>query len=93
MKEEKTKKDAYEKALAAYSEAMKEFHKGRFDKAQELLKAFLEKYDAEKELMDRAQIYLQMIQEKGKKETVSLKSIDDYVNYSIYKILKIPDIS
>lgn len=86
MKEEKTKKDAYEKALAAYSEAMKEFHKGRLDKAQELLKAFLEKYDAEKELVDRAKLYLQMTQEKGKKETVSLKSIDDYVNYSIYKI-------
>jgi tetratricopeptide (TPR) repeat protein len=86
VKEEKTKKDAYEKALAAYGEAMKEFHKGRLDKAQELLKAFLEKYDTEKELVDRAKLYLQMTQEKGKKETVSLKTMDDYVNYSIYKI-------
>lgn len=86
MKEEKTRKDAYEKALVAYGEAMKEFHKGRFDKAQELLKGFLEKYDAEKELVDRAKIYLQMTQEKGKKETVALKSVDDYVYYSVYKI-------
>ena len=86
MKEEKTKKDAYEKALAAFGEAMKEFHKGRFDKAQELLKAFLEKYDTEKEFVDRAKIYLQMTQEKGKKETVSLKTVDDYVYHSIYKI-------
>jgi len=86
VKEEKTKKDAYEKALAAFGEAMKEFHKGRLDKAQELLKAFLEKYDTEKELVDRAKLYLQMTQEIGKKETVSLKTIDDYVYYSIYKI-------
>jgi len=86
MKEEKTKKDAYEKALAAFGEAMKEFHKGRLDKAQELLKAFLEKYDTEKEFVDRAKLYLQMTQEKGKKETVSLKTVDDYVYHSIYKI-------
>jgi tetratricopeptide (TPR) repeat protein len=86
VKEEKSKKDAFEKALAAYSEAMKEFHKGRFDKAQELLKLFLEKFDTEKELVDRAKIYLQMIQEKGKKETVSLKTLNDYLFYSIYKI-------
>jgi len=86
VKEEKTKKDVYEKALAAFSEAMKEFHKGRLDKAGELLEAFLEKHDTEKELVDRAKIYLQMTREKGKKETVSLKSIDDYVYHSIYKI-------
>jgi len=86
VKEEKTKKDAFEKALAAYGEAMKEFHKGRLDKAQELLKLFLEKFDTEKELVDRAKIYLQITQEKGKKETVSLKTLDDYLSYSIYKI-------
>lgn len=86
MKEEKTKKDVYEKALAAFSEAMKEFHKGRLDKTEELLETFLEKHDTEKELVDRAKIYLQMTREKGKKETVSLKSIDDYVYHSIYKI-------
>jgi tetratricopeptide (TPR) repeat protein len=86
LKEEKTRKDAYEKALGAFGEAMKEFHKGRFDRAQELLKAFLEKYDSEKELVDRARLYLHMTQEKGKRETVSLKTLDDYVYYSVYKI-------
>jgi tetratricopeptide (TPR) repeat protein len=86
VKEEKIKKDVYEKALAAYSEAMREFHKGRLDKAKELLEAFLEKHDTEKELVDRAKIYLQMTREKGKKETVTLKTIDDYVYHSIYKI-------
>ncbi len=86
MKEDKTKKDAYVKALSAYGDAMKEFHKGNLDKAGELLKTFLEKHDTEKELVDRAKIYLQMAQEKGKKETVPLKTIDDYVYFSVYKI-------
>ena len=86
MKEEKTRKDAYEKALSSYGDAMKEFHKGKLDKAEEMLKTFLEKYDTEKELVDRAKIYLLMIQEKGKKETVSLKTFDDYLNYGVYKI-------
>jgi predicted Zn-dependent protease len=86
VKEEKAKKDIYEKALSSYGEAMKEFHKGKLDKAEELLKAFLEKHDTEKELVDRAKIYLQMIREKGEKETVSLKTFDDYLYYSIYKI-------
>jgi len=86
VKEEKAKKDSYEKALSAYGEAMKEFHKDRMDKAQELLKSFLEKYDAEKELVDRAKIYLEIATEKGKKETVSLKTSDDYFHYSVYKM-------
>lgn len=86
MKEEKTKRDSYEKALLAYGEAMKEFHKDRMDKAQELLKSFLEKYDTEKELVDRAKIYLGIAREKGKKETVSLKTSDDYFQYSVYKM-------
>ncbi|MEW5901490.1 MAG: tetratricopeptide repeat protein [Acidobacteriota bacterium] len=86
MKEEKTKKDAYEKALSVYGEAMKEFHKGRLEKAQELLEAFLEKYDAEKELVDRAKLYLQMAKEKGKRETFSLKTMDDHIHAAVYKI-------
>jgi tetratricopeptide (TPR) repeat protein len=86
VKEEKTRKDAYVKALSAYGEAMKEFHKGNLDKAGELLKAFLEKHNTEKELVDRAKIYLQMTQKKGGKETVPLKTIDDYVYFSVFKI-------
>jgi len=86
VKEEKIRKDAYVKALSAYGEAMREFHKGKLDKAEELLKAFLEKHDTEKELVDRAKIYLQMTREKGKKESVSLKTFDDYIYFSVYKI-------
>ena len=86
MKEEKIKKDAYDKALAAYGEAMKEFHKGKFERAHELLKTFTEKFDTDKELVDRAKMYLHIIREKGKKETGSLKTADDYFYYGIFKI-------
>jgi tetratricopeptide (TPR) repeat protein len=86
VKEEKTKKDAYDKAFAAYGEAMKEFHKGKFDRAQELLKAFPEKFDTEKELVDRAKLYLELIKERGKKEAIPLKSADDHFYFGIFKI-------
>ncbi len=86
MKEEKSKKDNYEKALAAYADAMKEFQKGRSEKAQDLFRVFVEKYDGEKELVDRANLYLRIIQDRGKKESISLKTIDDYFYYSVYKI-------
>jgi len=86
VKEEKSKKDNYEKALAAYAEAAKEFQKGRPEKAQELFRTFVEKYDGEKELVDRARVYLKIMQERGKKESISLKTSDDYFYYSVYKI-------
>ena len=86
MKEEKIKKDSYEKALSAYGEAMREFHKGKFDKSEELLAAFVVKFDSEKELVDRAKVYLDIIKERGKKETVTLKTGDDYFYYAVYKI-------
>lgn len=86
MKEEKSKKDNYEKALAAYAEAVKEFHKGRSEKAQELFRTFMQKHDGEKELVDRARFYLKIMQERGKKESISLKTSDDYFYYSVYKI-------
>jgi tetratricopeptide (TPR) repeat protein len=86
LKDEKNKKDSYEKALAAYGEAIREFHKGRLDRAKELLQAFLEKHNTERELVDRANIYLQIAAGRGKKETVSLKTGEDYFYYGVYKI-------
>ena len=86
MKDEKTKKDVYEKALTAYSEAVREFRKGKVEKAKELFAAFPEKYDTEKELVDRSRIYLAIIQEKGKKEFFHPKSGDDYYQHGVYKM-------
>lgn len=86
MKDEKNPKDIYGKAIAAYEEAMREFHKGKIDRAKELLKAFLEKHETEKELVDRAKIYLQIAAKQGKREIVSLKTPEDYLNYSVVQI-------
>ena len=65
---DKIKKDEYEKALSAYSQAMKPFHKGDYKKADEMLKAFLDKHRSEKELVDRARIYLKICGEQQSKE-------------------------
>jgi tetratricopeptide (TPR) repeat protein len=81
---EKVKKDEYQKALAAYNLAMKAFNKRDFPKTVELLEAFLEKYSVEKELADRALIYLDIC-EKHKKKAVPLKTFDDYYLYGVYQ--------
>jgi len=88
VKEEKTKKDEYQKALAAYSEAMKEFHKGKFDKASEALQNFLEKCPTEKELTDRAKIYISICEERAKegKESFPLKTVEDFYQHGVYKM-------
>jgi len=83
---DKVKKDEYEKALSAYSQAMKPFHKGDYEKAAELLKAFLNKHGSERELVDRAQIYLTVCGEKKSKEKVPMKTFDDYYQYGVLKI-------
>ncbi len=88
MKDEKAKKDEYQKALSAYAEAIKEFRRERFDKAVEALGAFIEKHPAEKELIDRARIYVAVAESrlKGKGEPVVLKTAEDLYQYGIFKL-------
>lgn len=82
----KVKKNDYQKALSAYNQAVKPFRKGDYVKSAELLKAFLEKHSSEKELMDRAQIYISICQARQEKEKIQLNTFDDYYQYSVYKI-------
>ncbi len=82
---DKVKKDEYEKALSAYSQAMKYFHKGDYKKADEFFKAFLDKYDSERELVDRTRIYLTVYEARRSKEKVQLKTFDDYYQYGVFK--------
>lgn len=88
MPESKTKerKDTFQKSISAYEQAMKAFHKGDFGKAEELLSAFLEKHPDEKEVVDRARIYLSICLNKKEKETVILKTFDDYYQNGVYKV-------
>jgi tetratricopeptide (TPR) repeat protein len=86
--EQKAKKDEYQKALAAYGQAMKEFHKGEFAKAADSLESFLEKYPNERELVDRAKLNLSICKGRDKKETPHLKTFEDYYNQSVFRLNK-----
>ena len=86
MAEEKTKKSDYEKSLLAYSQAMKVFHKGDYPRAAELLKEFLGKHVSEKELVDRAKVYLSICEGRQEDTEVKLKTADDYYQFGIYKL-------
>jgi tetratricopeptide (TPR) repeat protein len=83
---EKLKKDAYEKSLAAFSQAIKVFRKEDFVKAKELFETFLEKHPGEKELVDRAKIYLSISENRLSKESIQLETFEDYYQYAVYKV-------
>jgi len=84
--EQRAKKDEYQKVLAAFGQALKEFHKGDFEKAAELLKDFIEKHPSEREVVDRARTYLAISRKRPRKETLSLRDFDDYYRTSVVRI-------
>jgi tetratricopeptide (TPR) repeat protein len=83
--EQRSKKDEYQKALGAFGQAVKEFHKGDFEKAIDLLGSFIEKYPGEREVVDRARAYLAIARKRPKKETVSMKGFEDYCHYGVIR--------
>jgi tetratricopeptide (TPR) repeat protein len=85
VNEQRSKKDEYQKALAMYGQAMKEFHKGDFPKAADLLAAFIERHAAELELVDRARAYLTIAKARPGKEAAPPKGFEDYCRFGVVK--------
>jgi tetratricopeptide (TPR) repeat protein len=78
------KLDDYQKALEVYSKAMNYFHKMDYVKAIELFKEVINKYSLEKEIVDRANLYISICKNRMKKEKIELNTFDDYFYYGIY---------
>jgi tetratricopeptide (TPR) repeat protein len=85
LTDNRSKKDEYQKALAAFGQAVKEFHKGDFEKASDLLEGFIEKFPSEREIVDRARTYLAIARKRPKKEAVSMKGFEDFTHYSVIR--------
>lgn len=86
MREQKPKKDEYQKALAAFGLAVKEFQKGEFDKATASFKDFMEKFPADREIVDRAKAYIAIAQKRPKKEGAAPKGFEDHYRYAVVRI-------
>lgn len=86
MREQRSKKDEYQKALAAFSLAVKDFQKGDLDKAGAAFKEFIEKYPVDKEIVDRARAYLAISQKRLKKESAAPKGFDEHYRLAVAKI-------
>jgi tetratricopeptide (TPR) repeat protein len=84
QKDNKAKKNDFEKALAAYNQAMKLFHQRDFAKSVERLNSFLENYSRERELVDRAKIYRDISQSRLKPEKIKLTTFEDYYQNGVY---------
>jgi tetratricopeptide (TPR) repeat protein len=86
VREQKPKKDEYQKALAAFGLAVKEFQKGEFDKATASFKDFMEKFPADREIVDRAKAYIAIAQKRPKKEGAAPKGFEDHYRYAVVRI-------
>jgi predicted Zn-dependent protease len=88
VKDERTKKDEYQKALTAYSEALKEFRKGKFEKAAEMLRGLVEKHPGEREFADRARTYLAICEERLRepREVPNPKTFEDFCHHGVYRM-------
>lgn len=80
------RKDDYQKALSLYSQAIKDFRKGDYEKAAAGFENLIEKYPEEYELADRARVYLTICKRGPRKESISLKTVDDYLFYSQMRV-------
>lgn len=78
--------DSYEKTLSAYGQAVKAFRRGECKKATDYFAVFIEKHPAEKELVDRAKIYMKICEDKAKKDVIALKDFDDYYEMGVYRM-------
>lgn len=86
MRNQRSKKDEYEKVLSAYGQAVKELRKGDPGKAAGLFEAFIDKYPAEKEFVDRARTYLAIAHKDPKKEASSEKTFEDHCRQGVARI-------
>jgi len=80
------KKDDYQKALSLYNQGIKDFRKGDYEKAVDSFESLMEKYPEEHELVDRAKVYLSICKRGPKKESISLRNLEDYLFYGQMKI-------
>ncbi len=80
---EKSQSNDYKKALAAYTTAMKDFHKGKFDTSIELLEKFKKTYPQEKKLIDRTDIYLRISRDRTASPQAALKTFKDFYQHGL----------
>ena len=84
VQKNQSKKDKYEESLVAFQKAVETFHREDFARAAELFRKFIERYDEEKEFVDRAQIYLSICENRLHPPEIKLEGFEDYYYYSVY---------
>ena len=83
---EKKKHDDYEKALNVYKQTIKSFQKGDYQKASEQIKGFMNKFDDEKELCARADVYLKICESRLEDKVEKPKDFEDYFLHAVYQL-------
>jgi tetratricopeptide (TPR) repeat protein len=80
------KMSEYEKALAEFTKAVKAFNKKDDEKSKEALTDFIQNFSEEKELVDRANIYLKIVESRLDPPKKSLKTAEDFYVEGVFQM-------
>lgn len=81
-----SKANEYQKALTAFTNAVRVFNEKDDEKSKEALTEFTQNFSEEKELVDRANIYLEIIDSRLNPPKISLKTAEDFYNDGVFKM-------
>lgn len=78
--------EGFEQAMLLFNRGVELFNARKFEKAEHLFRGIIEKSPEEKEFLDRAHIYVNLIQRQLKPAEPRPRNFEDYYNQAIYHI-------
>ncbi len=81
-----TEAERYDLAVGLFDRGVEFFNSKKFEKAQRVFQEIVEKFSEEKEFIDRARLYLNLIQRQLKPSEPRPRNFEDYYNQAIYQL-------
>jgi len=81
-----TEAERYAKTVGLFDRGVELFNTRKFEKAQRVFEEIVEKHAEEKEFLDRARLYLNLIQRQLRPAEPRLRTFEDFYNQAIYHI-------
>lgn len=77
--------ERYNKALDTFERALKNLHKGETDRARDLFTSVLQDFSEERELGERARVYLAVCERQGRRSsTPAPRDFEEFVHYGVF---------
>jgi len=77
--------ERYNKALDTFERALKNLHKGETDRARDLFQSLLKDFAEERELGERARVYLAVCDRQGRRgSSPAPRDFEEFVHYGVF---------